>query len=225
MPDETNNAPAAQETPSQLEQLMAEAENAVATPVTDHPRPCSHTSNNDLAKQCPTCLFYFCPDCGSVLDPQYCHLCLPVTEGVFQTEPLKDVDGVTHEGRVMHPNPNGRFFQPRFGTLAKTISEMRDNELEEYIKYYQNLVKQAETALDFRRVVLGSSQLELAQRNDTKRRILRADKNKYPVKTLTVAKDGSGKKKTASTGDLLKMLEMLKQIDANRAKKAKESQS
>jgi hypothetical protein len=139
----------------------------------------------------------------------------------FVVKPLVDEDGVVHEGRELIPDPNARFFQPKFGTLCKTISEMLEAELEEYINYYRNLVKQAETALDFRRVVLGSAQLELSERQDAARRKLRADKTKYPVKTLTIDKNGSGKKKTAGVADMLKMLEMLKQLQKNRDAKTK----
>lgn len=234
MPDETPqqppqtsvDTPATQATPtdglSELERLVAEAEQAATVPVTDHPKPCEHIQvmSGIVYTKCPTCLWMFCDLCASVLDPKYCRLCLPVAEGEFKTDPLIDEDGVTHEGRVMHMDPNSRFFQPRFGTLARCIADMRDNDLEEYIKYYQDLVHQAERALDFRRVVLGSAQLESSQRADTRRRQLRADKTKFPVKILTVAKDGSGKKKTASADAMLKMLEALKQLQKNRAAKA-----
>jgi hypothetical protein len=206
--------------PSELEQLISEAERGAQTPVTDHPKPCEHPADEKVTK-CPTCLWSFCPDCASPLDPKYCRLCLPLADGALTQEPLIDADGVTHTGRVMHPDPNARFFQPRFGTLAKTISEMQDPELEDYIHYYKDLVQQAERALDFRRVVLGSAQLEQAQRGDAKRRQLRADKTKFPVKTLTVDKNGGQKKKTASTADLIRMMEMLKQLQANREAKTK----
>jgi hypothetical protein len=210
------------EQPSQLEQLMAEAEVATAVPVTDHPKPCQHIQvmSNQVYKKCPTCLWHFCDDCASTLDPQYCHLCLTEPDVRFEQKPLVDEDGVTHEGRELVVDPSARFFQPRFGTLCKTISDMREAELEEYIQYYRNLVKQAETALDFRRVVLGSAQLELSQRQDAARRKLRTDKTKYPIKTVTVAKDGTGKKTVkASLADMAKMLEMLKQLQKNREAK------
>lgn len=231
MPDELTTPATAPQVPqqSELDRLMAEAEQAATTPVTDHPKPCQHLAlgyHLSDTKKCPTCLWSFCVDCASTLDPQYCRLCLTEPDAAFIQSPLKDEDGVVHEGRELTPDPNARFFQPRFGTLCKTISEMKEHELEDYIKYYRDLVKQAETALDFRRVVLGSSQLELSQRQDAKRRALRADKTKFPVKTLTIAKDGSGKKKTAGVTDLLKMLEMLKQLQKNReAKTAPQAQA
>ncbi len=91
MPDE-NAVP----TPSELERLVAEAEQHAQplAQVTDHPKPCEHSSSTSLTdpafKKCPTCLFYFCEACASVLDPTYCCLCLPLAEGEFKTEPLRD---------------------------------------------------------------------------------------------------------------------------------------
>lgn len=229
MPDELSQQ--AQEQPSELEALIHEAEkSAQRDPIKstnpDRPQPpdepkCEHTGTfYPERKRCKTCGLLICPMCWSVLDPDFCRGCLNDKDAVIIEEPLKDVDGVVHEGRVLHPDPQARFFQPRFGTLAKTLIEMTDDELYKYIEDYKNLVTQAERALDFRRVVLGSAQLEQAQRMDRKRRELRADKTKYPVKTLTVDKSGKTVKKTASLADLAKMLEALKQIDINRKKKA-----
>ena len=242
MPDDVVNTPSQtsepatqsglqeQEKPSELEQLISEAEaSAQRDPIasTSPQRPqtpqtkCSHemTFPSERA-HCRTCGRLICPLCWSVLDPGFCKDCLSDKDTALIQEPLKDADGVTHEGRVLHPDPQARFYQPRFGTLAKTISEMTENELETYIKHYKDLVVQAERALDFRRIVLGSAQLEQAQRNDANRRKLRQDKTKYPVKTLSVSANGT-KKKTASTEDLLRMMEMLKQLQINRDAKAK----
>jgi len=214
---------------SELERLMAEAEVAraqsAATPTqVEHPPiKCTHAFDDPslLTRKCKTCVYEYCNICASILDPAFCKTCLSEPDAELKQSPLVDEDGVVHEGRVLTPDPNARFFQPRFGTLSKTISEMSEPELEDYIKRYRDLVKQAETALDFRRVVLGSAQLELSQRQDATRRRLRADKTKYPVKTLTVNKDGAGKKKTAGVADMLKMLEMLKQLQKNREAKKK----
>lgn len=218
MPDEV------QQQPSELERLVAEAEASAVIPVTDVPKPCNHPVETKTRK-CPTCLWSYCDLCASPLDPTYCRNCLNEPDAHLKEEPLIDDEGVQHEGRHLTPDPNARFFQPRFGTLAKTISQMTEADLEDYIKRYKDLVKQAETALDFRRVVLGSAQIELSQRQDATRRKLRTDKTKYPIKTLTIDKNGNQKKKAVSTADLVKMLEMLKAIDANRKKKAAEAEA
>lgn len=215
------------EVDSDLETLLAEAEGQAVTPCIDHPRPCSHVDSvynaagsNDVRK-CPTCLWDFCPDCASILDPRYCKLCLSEPNAELRIEPLVDVEGhVIQGGRHLQPLPTATFYQPRWGTLAKTISEMSDSELEEYVKQYIELVRQAEKALDFRRVVLGSAQLESTQRADARQRKLRSDKTKYSVKTVTVDKSGKPITKTASAaalGDMLKMLEALHQLKKNQA--------
>lgn len=234
MPDDVQQpASNPSEKPSELEQLIAEAEfaanDSLAGQVKHHPKPCPHIREHTAAdaeagrvtdRICPTCCFWFCDQCASQLDPKYCHLCLPETEGQFVTEPLVDADGVTHEGRVIHVDPQSQFFQPRFGTLAKSISEMRDIELDRYIDYFKHLVKQAETALDFRRVVLGSAELEKSQRADKERRRLRADKTKYPKKTLTVDKKTGKPSKEASAEALAKMAAMLLALKSRMAAKA-----
>lgn len=209
--------------PESLENLLKEAESTVANAVvdavsnqasaTDHPRPCNHTEIPVEAKsKCPTCLWFFCDECASHLDPAYCKLCLNEPDAALRELPLIDTDGVTHTGRVLTPQPDSQFFRPRFGTLSKTISEMSMYELEAHIDHYRELVKQAEKALDFRRVVLGATQLELAQRQDGERRRLRANKTKHPIRTVSLNK-ATGKQTTKSAS-LTQMLEMLKQLDA-----------
>lgn len=145
---------------------------------------------------------------------------VPADATLIET-PLIDSDGVTHEGRVLTPAPDAEFFKPRFGTLSKTISEMSDPELDTYVGEYRDLVRQAERALDFRRVVLGVSQLEQAQRGDIKRRKLQSDKTKYPVRTITLDKaTGKQVKKSASTADLTQMMQMLDALRKLKEKKA-----
>lgn len=213
---------------SSLDQLLAEAETQAVTPCIDHVKPCDHVDSvynsagsNDIRK-CPTCLWDFCPECTSILDPRYCKLCLREVDAELKESPLKDTEGHTVEhGRLLTPAVTAVFYQPRFGTLAKTICEMLDHELEDYIKQYTELVRQAERALDFRRVVLGSSQLELSQRKDAAQRKLRQDKTKYPVKTVTMdPKTGKQVTKTASAvalGNMLQMLEALQKMKAVQA--------
>lgn len=226
MPNENEGSPSTES----LDQLIAEAESQVNTPVTDHERPCSHVDGNynaagdNTVQKCPTCLWDFCTDCQSILDPRYCRLCLREIDAELKELPLVDTEGHTIEhGRVLIPSPNAPFFQPKFGTLTRTISEMNDPELETFVKQYIELVRQAEKALDFRRVVLGSAQLEQAQRGDAKRRVLRSDKTKYAVKTITIdKKTGKTVTKTAGAaalGDMLKQLQMLQALKKMQAAK------
>lgn len=184
---------------------------------------CSHDGTTPPEREhCATCHRLMCAMCWSILDPRYCRACLSEPDAELRSEPLIDSEGHTVEnGRKLTPAPTATYFQPRFGTLAKTISEMSDQELMDYIKQYTELVRQAERALDFRRVVLGSSQLELTQRKDAQQRKLRSDKTKYPIRTVTIDKaTGKQVSKTASAaalGNMLQMLEALQKLKANKA--------
>src|SRR5262252_10930660 len=101
MPDELKQA--TPENPSELEQLINEAESAVKIPVTDHLKPCTHVNaqhnsrSDNMIRKCATCLWDYCVLCASHLDPQYCHLCLAEPDVRFEQKPLVDEDGVTHE--------------------------------------------------------------------------------------------------------------------------------
>lgn len=202
---------------SDFDKLVLEAQQSAQTPVVDHPKPCQHAYDPVVHLKCPTCLWSFCSLCASTLDPKYCHLCLSEPSAELTQSPLTDVDGVTHDGRVLTPAAGATFFSPRIDingvTLCKTISNMSDPELEDYIGHYKQLVQQAEKALDFRRVVLGTSQLELSQRKDAQQRKLRSDKTKYPVRTVTVDKvTGKQKTVTASANALTQMMQALEAL-------------
>jgi hypothetical protein len=211
MPDETQ----ASET-SQLESLIHEAEQQAATPVNDHPKPCPHTFDVTSHTKCPTCLWSFCTLCASSLDPRYCHLCLsdPATELI--QEPLVDTDGVIHEGRVLKPAPTASFYFPRLdlpcNTLLKTLSEMTISEEEEYIKQYKDLVRQSELQLDRRRVVLGAAQLDIEQKKSNEQRRLRADKTKFPIRTVSIDKQTG--KQTIRTASMSQLADALKALEA-----------
>jgi hypothetical protein len=220
MPDESQKITPASPSDSTFESLIAEAEGNVVVPVTRQERPCSHggSANINVFHVCPTCKWPFCDVCGSALDPTYCHRCLNEPDAVLKELPLVDADGERREGRLLVPAPDSVYSPPRFMTLTKTISEMTKSELEDYVDQYKNLVIQAEKALDFRRIVLGTAQLEVNQREDAEKRRLRADKTKYPIKTVSV-NPKTGKPKT-STASMVQLLEMMKALQA--LKKSKE---
>lgn len=180
-----------------LEQLFEEAETAAKAPVSDKPRPCNHTravEDGLEVRTCPICLWPFCEMCASQLDPKYCHNCLPADKPLFDEKPLVDEDGVQHEGRVITPSPELKL---RLTTTSKAIAEMSGPELENFVKHYKELVHQAEVALDYRRVVLGSAELEVSQRAAAEKRRLRAIKVQTGTKTVSVgpAKPGAPKSK------------------------------
>jgi hypothetical protein len=227
MPNDADGPADAKPQPETLEDLFQEAEEQAKTPVVDQLPPCQHVnskynvaSDPDVHK-CPTCLWDFCPDCASILDPRYCRLCVSEAAVELIQEPLVDTEGhVLEHARKLTPAPTATFFKPRLGTLARKLSEMSDPELEDFVKQYIELVKQAELVLDTRRVVLGSAKMESAQRDDIKRRRLRADKRKWPVKTTSVGKPVT----QAVKMDMLRMIEALRLLkvkkDAEAAAKA-----
>jgi hypothetical protein len=131
---------------------------------------CVKCNKNQTRVTCPLCKGPYCQDCASILDPKFCKDCLNEPAAQITINPLKDPDGVSHEGRDMQPTG------PYFGSLCKRISEMSVYQLEAHIDYYKDLIRQAELSLDFRRTVLGASQIELAQRKDAERRRLRGVK-------------------------------------------------
>jgi hypothetical protein len=158
---------------------LAPAERTLADTISV-PAECKHC-RAATHRVCPTCHGPFCEQCASILDPIYCKLCLDEPGAQLTFSPLKDSDGETHQGRDI------RVSGPSFGTLCKRISDMSAYELEAHIDYYKDLVRQAEKSLDFRRVVLGASQIELAQRKDGERRRLRGIKVPHVKTTLTNA--------------------------------------
>lgn len=210
--------------PESLDNLIAEAER-VQRPAIEHtPTKCSHAFDNPSipTRKCKTCAFIYCDLCASILDPSYDKYCLNEPAAELKELPLRDADGVIHEGRHLQPAEGATFYQPRFGTLSKTISEMSDSELEDYVKQYIELVRQAERALDFRRVVLGSAQLEISQREHIKQRKLRADKTKYPVKTVILdPKTNKPVSKNASVAQLAQMMQALVQLKLLKDQQAK----
>lgn len=208
---------------SSLDALFAEAE-LVAQPTAVHSVvKCSHAHDNlDLpTTKCRTCAFHYCEACASELDPTYCKTCLNEPSAQLISTPLVDEDGVQHDGRVITPAPTATFYQPRFGTLAKTISEMSDLELEDFVKHYKELIHQAETVLDYRRVVIGTAQMETTQRAAQKRRALAANKTQYNVKTVTIDKStGKPKVSKANTAQLMQMMQALAALKALKDRQA-----
>lgn len=222
---------------SELEKLVAQAEaeaEAVPTPqpsikpdelvledvsvlgvsVSDRPKPCTGHSGRSL-KTCPTCKWPFCEECASALDPDCCHLCLDEPGADLVATPLTraDGDGVIHHGKLLTPGPT-------FGTMCERISKMSDYELEAHIHHYKELIKQAERSLDFRRVVLGTGQLESSQRDDAKRRALRGIKMPKAATAATAAgtKPATTGQRAANAAQMLKMLEALQQLQKQKVK-------
>jgi hypothetical protein len=180
----------------------------------DKPKPCIHTDADRANKTCPICYWPFCCDCASVLDSQYCHLCMPVLESELVSSPLVDVDGIQHEGRKITLGPT-------FGTFAKRVSDMNISELEQHVEQYKHLIKQAETALDTRRVQLGMLHMELAQQKDQQRRRLRGVK---VARSRTIGVPADGSRPVRKAPDLKKFIKMVEALKALQDLKKKQAQ-
>lgn len=128
--------------------------------------------SREAVEICATCHEPFCKVHASELDPAYCSDCLNESKANFVREPLKDDEGVVHEGT--HIIPQG----PAFKTLAQRVVEMTDEQLRAHIEYWKNRAKWLENALEYARISLASSELELAEREESLRRKLRGVKVK-----------------------------------------------
>lgn len=187
------------------------------------PKPCEHPSvDPTLLKTCPLCHWPFCPNCQSLIDTQYCHLCLSVATAELVSSPLVDQDGVTHEGRLLTPGPI-------FGTFAKGVSEMSLHELEQHIEKFKHLIKQAEVGLDFYRVGQATMQMEFEQRKEQQRRRLRGVKLPRAVRSVSVTDPASaarsGKPAAKVPMDLSKMVKMIEALKQLQQLKKQQAQS
>jgi hypothetical protein len=131
-----------------------------------------------------------------------------------------DDDGIAHTGRQITPSNGYNLLRwiPDGKTTAKSLCEMSRTELETFVDDYKHAVHDAERALDYRRIRLGSGQLELEERKDQERRRLRSDKTKYPVRTVSL--DPATGKQVTKTASATRLAEMLKMLEALQKLKA-----
>lgn len=172
-------------------------------PTADAVQECSHPDTIPPQRgNCSICHKVICHLCASPMDPVACRDCLSEESVTMKESPLVDQDGVTHEGRLLTPGPT-------FNTLARSIADMTTIELEDHIKRYKSLIKQAETALDFRRVSLGMAQVEMGQRQDQQRRRLRGIK---VPRARTVSVSDPSKPAPKPAPNLMQMAKAIEQI-------------
>lgn len=122
---------------------------------------------NCVIKICPVCKRPFCEDHASQVDAEFCHICLTPTDASVERTPLVDDEGVTHVGTVIQPTG------PAYKTLLQRIAEMDEYQLRDHITTWKMKVHEAEQVLDYRRIALGSSQIQLAELEEAKKRKLR----------------------------------------------------
>jgi hypothetical protein len=156
---------------------------------------------------CIQCRQLFCPDHASVIDPKFCCDCLKPQDALVERLPLKDVDGVTHTGALIHPTG------PAYKTLTQRISEMTDNQLSLHIQDIRVKVREAETVLDHRRIDLTVSELEEAERGEARRRQLRKSPAIKQVTVIANGKSADGDTtKTKKLQDTMGKLQMLAKL-------------
>lgn len=116
---------------------------------------------------CLICREPFCEKHRSDADSDSCMMCTDFQTIETSRDPLVSEDGVTHAGAVIHP------IGYSYRTLMHRIVEMDDVQLEAHIVHVKKQVKEAETVLDYRRIDLSSSQVELEERGVAKAKKLR----------------------------------------------------
>lgn len=156
-------------------------------------RRCSFAPcDEDALTMCHKCSKWFCLEHASDLEPtKYCLECLKVEDASVEISPIFGEDGVRHSGRVIRP------VGIVFAQNSKLIHEMSDDELTEYIKYYQQAVRDCERSLDYARITLGNALYVAGDREIAKVQKLSGEVVFISKKPTTQAK--SRKTKSATT--------------------------
>jgi hypothetical protein len=121
----------------------------------------------DIVGICVICREPFCDRHQSDADLESCSICTDFQTIETQKDPLVDDEGVQHKGAVIHP------IGYSYRTLMRRIVEMDDYQLEAHIVHVKQQVKEAGTVLEYRRIDLSSSQVELEERGVAKSKKLR----------------------------------------------------
>lgn len=117
----------------------------------------------DALTNCVKCGKWYCLEHASDLDPtKHCVDCLKPEDAVLEQAPLRDTEGVRHQGKVIRP------VGIVFSQNGKLIHEMTDDELKEYIVRYQQAVHDCERSLDYSRITLGNALFEAGHREIAK---------------------------------------------------------
>jgi hypothetical protein len=159
---------------------------------------------------CIQCHRIFCPHYASEIDTNFCRVCLTGEAAAVHAQPLKDHEGISHDGKWFLPH--GSIYK----TLPKAISEMGDPELEEYLRYMKEQVKNAETTLQYRRIAESTAQMEKTHREILRDRRLRGIK--LPTSANTGIKvDGakaprSAEEKLADVAKTIKAMGITKEM-------------
>ena len=195
---------------------MATEPNALATVGDQTPEPliCSDLSVSHFHERssCIQCHRVYCPHYASEIDNNFCRVCLTESQATIHTQPLKDVEGIAHEGKWMFPT--GSIYK----TLPRAISEMSDSEAETYFVYMKEQIKNAETTLQYRRIAGSVVELEIEHRKVLESRRLRGIKlPNLGTGAIKIGASGANAKVTSAEklkqfGDTLKALGITKEV-------------
>lgn len=107
---------------------------------------------------CRKCAQPFCLSHSSNIDPHFCGVCVTQSEIESHSEPLVDVDGVTHSGRRILATGDAFHF------ASKMIHEMDQAELIQHIEHCRTAIELLSKQLDFQRINLATAEFEAYER-------------------------------------------------------------
>jgi hypothetical protein len=140
---------------------------------TPEPLVCSDDSVEHFHERqhCIQCHRIYCPHFQSSIDSNFCRVCLFNSDAIeVRANPLKDAEGIAHEGR--HLMPIGSIYK----TLPRAIVDMSDGELDDYVKHMRQEVKNAEARLQYTRIGATMGDMEQGHRAELASRRLRGVK-------------------------------------------------
>ena len=116
---------------------------------------------------CEICRSPVCSHHTSQADPTVCIGCFSDSALAATQKPLIDTDGVIHKGRVIEP------LGFTYKTLMQRLVDYTEEELIVHIHHVKAQIEEAQRVLDYRRIDLSASSVELEDRHIAKRKKLR----------------------------------------------------
>lgn len=129
--------------------------------------PCDSTSETTYIT-CDICRSPVCERHTSEADPSVCVGCFSDSALATIETPLVDDEGITHKpGRKIVP------FGFTYKTLMQRLCDYTEDELIVHIHYVKSQIDEAQRILDYRRIDMSASTVELEERGIAKRKKLR----------------------------------------------------
>jgi hypothetical protein len=128
--------------------------------------PCDSTKESAYII-CEICRSPVCDYHTSEADPTVCIGCFSDAALATQEDPLVSEDGVVHKGRVIIP------LGFTYKTLSQRLIDYTEDELILHIHHVRAQIDEAQRVLDYRRIDMSASSVELEERQIGKRKQLR----------------------------------------------------